>query len=150
MSVNEPRFEVFPEKPYAEGDIPAEPEYTGPTGRFVWHFKDANGRITFIGGESFTRREDAHRSIREVAADVLVCVYGYEPVVAAAKIVFREHRGLLPIVDLEISERPEKCRHGYGSRTCAVCHTKSDNDVSLEVAEEKKRPSPRGGLRSGT
>ena len=44
--MNETHFEVFAEKPYEEGDVLAEPEYAGPTGRYVWHFKDANGRIT--------------------------------------------------------------------------------------------------------
>jgi hypothetical protein len=64
--MNEPRFEVFPEM-YDEPDEEARCE---PTGEFVWHFQDANGRITFTGGESFTRREDAHRSIEGAAIDV--------------------------------------------------------------------------------
>lgn len=45
-----------------------------PTGRFAWHFKDANGHITFTGGESFARRDEAHRSICDVVADVLTQV----------------------------------------------------------------------------
>lgn len=47
-----------------------EREHPKPTGQFAWHFKDANGRITFTGGEAFTRREDAHRAIRGVCLDV--------------------------------------------------------------------------------
>ena len=58
--MNEPRYEVFPEENH-ERDLPGE---------FVWHFRDGNGKLTHNGGESFTRREDAHRSIRGVGADV--------------------------------------------------------------------------------
>jgi uncharacterized protein YegP (UPF0339 family) len=98
-AIDEPRFEVFPEK---VGFSAHPTRYSDDlTGQFTWHFKDANAHITFTGGESFTRREDAHRSIRDVAADVLINVFGEPPVVAAARIVLREHRGLLPIIDLD-------------------------------------------------
>ena len=50
-----------------------EREHPKPTGEFCWHFRDANARITFTGGESFTRREDAHRAIEGVRRDVGVC-----------------------------------------------------------------------------
>ena len=91
--MNEPRFEVFPEKYAAEGRWPPK-----PTGEFVWHFKDANGRITFTGGESFTRREDAHRSIRGSVLDSLRLSGLYGPAVN-----FNEEyiAKALPIVDLD-------------------------------------------------
>lgn len=41
---------------------------------FGWRFRDANGRITFIGGEGFTRRRDAHRALRGAIVDVLSVV----------------------------------------------------------------------------
>lgn len=69
---NQPRFEVFPERHKRElhGKVDGIPP--GPlTGQYGWHLKDANGRITFTGGESFTRREDAHRAVRDSVADVL-------------------------------------------------------------------------------
>jgi hypothetical protein len=65
--MNEPRYEVFPERvPATRADVG---DGTRPTGQFCWHFKDANGKITHVGGESFSRRGDAHRSIRGVVAD---------------------------------------------------------------------------------
>jgi uncharacterized protein YegP (UPF0339 family) len=66
--MNRPHFEVFPEMIRGSDHCQGE-----PTGQFCWHFKDANGRITFTGGEAFTRREDAHRSIEGVRRDVGVC-----------------------------------------------------------------------------
>jgi hypothetical protein len=91
--MNEPRFEVFPEKvPAARADIG---DGTRLTGEFVWHFKDANGRITFTGGESFTRREDAHRSIVGGVHDVDLILQGAE---------YADHNleaHDLPIVDLD-------------------------------------------------
>lgn len=68
---NQPRFEVFPEAREVARRIDATSatSTTAPTGQFVWHFKDANGKITFTGGEPFTRREDAHRSIIGTAYD---------------------------------------------------------------------------------
>jgi hypothetical protein len=63
------RFEVLPEK-RAEVDTSLPLSYPGLTGLYRWHFRDADGRITFTGGGAFTRREDAHRSIRRAAANV--------------------------------------------------------------------------------
>lgn len=67
---NQPHFEVFPEISRTPPSMGAQ------TGQFCWHFKDANGRITFTGGEAFTRREDAHRSIEGVVFDVAVLLPG--------------------------------------------------------------------------
>jgi uncharacterized protein YegP (UPF0339 family) len=58
--VNDPRFEVYPQKASADGGKSAE-----PTGEFGWRFRAANGQITAIGGESFTRREDARRAVKD-------------------------------------------------------------------------------------
>jgi hypothetical protein len=63
--MNEPHFEVLPERRWHPDGNTDE-----LTGEFVWHFQDANGDFTFVGGESFTRREDAHRSIEGAAIDV--------------------------------------------------------------------------------
>jgi hypothetical protein len=98
-----PRFEVFPEVEDALlGDDPVYDKV--PTGQFCWHFKDANGHITFTAGESFTRREDAHRSIRGTCADVLVAVLGNLPQVASARVALREDNAGLPIIDLDENE----------------------------------------------
>jgi hypothetical protein len=56
---NEPRFEVYPRM----GPGPALGDDDVPTGEFGWRFRAANGQISAIGGEGFTRREDAHRAI---------------------------------------------------------------------------------------
>jgi hypothetical protein len=86
--MNEPRYEVFPERHrWVEDNVERE----RLTGQFVWHFKDANGRIPFTGGEPFTRREDAHRSIEGAVYDVV-------------RLVIRPAHGLdlvIPIIDLD-------------------------------------------------
>lgn len=71
---SEPRFEVFPEKRTELGLVASE-DRAVLTGQFVWHFKDADARITFNGAESFARREDANRSIRGAVVDVLGVVF---------------------------------------------------------------------------
>lgn len=89
-----PRFEVFPEVEDALlGDDPVYDKV--PTGQFVWHFKDANGHITFTGGESFARREGAHRSIQGMAEDVAVCLGAVRGALLHGAIAH------LPIVDLD-------------------------------------------------
>lgn len=70
--MNEPRFEVVPEMGEADHDGMGTERF--PTGEFCWHFKDANGHITFTGEESFTRREDAHRSIEGAGLDAIVAL----------------------------------------------------------------------------
>jgi len=56
---NEPRFEVYKQHRErgvltASGDLP--PAYG-------WRFRAANGQITAIGGEGFSRPEDACRAV---------------------------------------------------------------------------------------
>lgn len=65
---NEARFEVYPltrNVPPNEDDIRRE-----PTGEFGWRFRAANGQITAIGGEGFSRREDAERAIKHFMTDI--------------------------------------------------------------------------------
>ncbi len=71
--MNEPRFEVFPETQWVRvnGEEGGSGRRQVPTGEFCWHFKAANGRITFTGGESFGDRRGAHQSISGVVGDVL-------------------------------------------------------------------------------
>lgn len=77
---NDPRFEVYPRK---AGMAPAEvlegpdPEANWPI-EFGWRFRAANGQISAVSGEGFTRRENAHRAIWGVAADTLGAVLGME------------------------------------------------------------------------
>lgn len=83
--MNDPRFEVYPRNPLHEEDVIAP--------GFGWRFRAANGKISAIGGEGFTRREDAHRAIRHVAATIA----NLAVVVDTAGLVAAD----LPIVDLD-------------------------------------------------
>jgi hypothetical protein len=59
-------FEVYPQKHRA--GLPNEGE---PTGEFGWRYRAGNGQITAIGGEGFTRRDDAERAALDFAGDIL-------------------------------------------------------------------------------
>jgi hypothetical protein len=62
--MNEPRFEVYPRhRIVATESSPVGPE-------FGWRFRAANGQISAVSGEGFTRREDAHRAISDFTVDV--------------------------------------------------------------------------------
>lgn len=81
--MNEPRFEVYPQhedlgRSHTGAQRPEDGEtLTGkPTGEFGWRFRDSNGRITFIGGEGFTRRRDAHRALEGAVYDVARLIVG--------------------------------------------------------------------------
>jgi hypothetical protein len=75
---NDPRFEVYPQKQRFFGGKIEHPKHgiveaedrTSPTGEFGWRFRAANGQITAIGGEGFTRRQDAERAVKHFLADV--------------------------------------------------------------------------------
>lgn len=70
-------------------------ETQGPTGRFVWHFKDAAGDITFSGGKTFSRRRDAHYSIIDVVrGNLALCKVRIADEAQVLTVV-------LPIVDLD-------------------------------------------------
>jgi uncharacterized protein YegP (UPF0339 family) len=70
---NEPRFEVYPrqrsEPVYV--DDPEGARRDVPTGDFGWRFRAANGKITAIGGEGFTRREDARCAVIDFRESVV-------------------------------------------------------------------------------
>jgi len=75
---NEPRFEIYPmqrrvESAWAEDPIRGRHELPGrrePTGEYGWRFRAANGHITAVGGEGFTRRQDARRAASEFLATI--------------------------------------------------------------------------------
>lgn len=68
---NDPRFEVYPQT-RRTGEVESGGAFVGTeaTGEFGWRFRAANGRISAIGGEGFTRREDADRAVRHFLTDV--------------------------------------------------------------------------------
>lgn len=70
---NHARFETRPTMKTI-GDTP-ESERRVPTGEFYWHHRDANGRITFTGGENFTTRHDAHRAIAGAVEDAIMAAF---------------------------------------------------------------------------
>lgn len=94
--MNDPRFEVFPQSDPNRGSTDA-----GMDREFYWRFRDANGRITFIGGEGFTRREDAHRAVRGACADVIGLYLGAD--VETIRRTFDAHGSpdKPPIVDVD-------------------------------------------------
>jgi hypothetical protein len=60
---NEARFEVYERG--IRGDMVDEETGNVIAPQFGWRFRAVNGQITAIGGEGFTRREDAHRAVRQ-------------------------------------------------------------------------------------
>ena len=72
---------------------PAKPR---PHYEYGWRVQDANGRLTAIGGEGFTRREDARRSFRGAATSIFL-LGGLSPEVA------KEMAERIEIVDIEIT-----------------------------------------------
>jgi len=71
--MNDPRFEVYPQRHspgHANLDLAGQ-----PTGEFGWRFRAANGKISAVGGEGFTRREDAHRAVDDLC-EALVPLVG--------------------------------------------------------------------------
>ena len=75
---NEARFEVYARMQRLVGGKVEHPSHglvdamdrDEPTGGFGWRFRAANGQITAIGGEGFTRREDAERAVKHFLTDV--------------------------------------------------------------------------------
>ena len=66
---NQARFEVYPQMHSRRGSF-GGPLILEPTGEFGWRFRAGNGDITAVGGEGFTRPQDAHRAIKEFLTDV--------------------------------------------------------------------------------
>lgn len=73
--MNEPRFEVYPRKHLAP-NWPREP--VGDPYEFGWRFRAANGQITAIEGEGFTRRVDAHRAVNDFCSRLADLFYDGE------------------------------------------------------------------------
>jgi hypothetical protein len=66
----EPHFEIYPEHKAPDGATASE-AIAVPTGEYCWRFRAANGAIVAVGGESFTREDDANRAIHEFVQHVL-------------------------------------------------------------------------------
>lgn len=92
---NDPRFECWP-----ESDDDRSSTDSGFDEQFFWHFRDANGRLTFTGGESFDSRANAHRAIRGAAQSVVELVLGGDQTDLVEASI-----GDLEILDLD--QRPE-------------------------------------------
>lgn len=60
-------FELYPQR---HGEDAGE-EAGQPTGEYGWRYRDANGQITAVSGEGFTREEDAERAVRDFSGDVV-------------------------------------------------------------------------------
>lgn len=72
-------FEIYPQVTPALDQAKGE-ELVEPTGEFGWRFRSANGQISAIGGEGFTRREDANRAIHDFL-DVVTGVQPHPPII---------------------------------------------------------------------
>lgn len=64
---NAPRFEVYPRRHMGS-------RRTAETVRedFAWRFRAANGQISAVSGEGFTRIEDAERAVDDFRRALLV------------------------------------------------------------------------------
>ncbi len=89
----EARFEIYPQVTPARDQAEGE-QLVEVTGEFGWRFKSANGQISGIGGEGFTRREDAVRAIHDFLDAV-------DPEGAGTD---RTHA---PIIDVDLDGTPE-------------------------------------------
>lgn len=58
---NEARFEVYKQKQSFAAAEERRPVKCRPV-KFGWRFRAANGQISAVGGEGFTRKEDAMRA----------------------------------------------------------------------------------------
>lgn len=48
--------------------LPPPADAQVPTGDYGWRFRAANGQISAVGGEGFTRRLDAYRAVEDFCA----------------------------------------------------------------------------------
>jgi uncharacterized protein YegP (UPF0339 family) len=97
----EAHFETYPQVTPAHDEVEGEP-LVEPTGEFGWRLRGANGKIEAVGGEGFTRREDAHRAIVTVS-QTLVDLALANPGRSAAP-GYALDAACLPIVDLELDD----------------------------------------------
>jgi uncharacterized protein YegP (UPF0339 family) len=66
----EAHFEIYPRRA-SRGVHPETGQPVVDRGpEFGWRFRAANGEISAIGGEGFTRREDANRAIHDFLREV--------------------------------------------------------------------------------
>jgi uncharacterized protein YegP (UPF0339 family) len=67
-------FEIYPRtqtrQVHVHGSIELLPIELEPTGDYGWRFRAANDEVSAVGGEGFTRREDAARAIHDFLRDV--------------------------------------------------------------------------------
>jgi hypothetical protein len=66
-------FEVYPQIRQAVHDVASR--HPEPTGEFGWRFRAGDGKINGVGGEGFTREEDAERAVHFFAGDVVAEVF---------------------------------------------------------------------------
>jgi hypothetical protein len=97
--MNQARFETYPQRETvsiaAFQDSPEEAR-TVPgalNGQYGWRFRAANGEIDAVGGEGFTRREDARRAARGFVYTVIRLLLGQQ--------VGLSMDNLIPLVDLD-------------------------------------------------
>ena len=82
---------VFRERGVAGSSLAQIAAEAGVTrGAVYWHFRDANGRITFNGGEDFEDRHGAHRAIFGASFDVLRMMLGQQVGLSPAGILVRD------------------------------------------------------------
>lgn len=69
-------FEVYPERAYQPASMDRGTHSLQPTGQYRWRFRAANGQISAVAGEGFTRREDAKRAVSDLVLAVRGSTYG--------------------------------------------------------------------------
>lgn len=92
--MNDPHFEVYPQKHEStcscevrSADPSDHPELCtihdrGDPVEWGWRFQAGNGQISAIGGEGFTRPEDAHRAVHDFCSALAALFWaGAHPIV---------------------------------------------------------------------
>lgn len=90
--MNDPRFEVYLQRHKASMEAVTDGEMPG-AGGYGWRFRAGNGQISAIGGEGFTRREDAHRAVRQFLTAVADVIEDFEAPVIEAPVVDVNEQG---------------------------------------------------------
>jgi len=93
------QFETYPQVTPARDQVEGE-QLVEETGEFGWRLRGANGKIEAIGGEGFTRREDARRAIVTVSQTVVDLALANPGRSAAPGHAL--DAACLPIVDVEL------------------------------------------------
>lgn len=66
---HDPHFEVYTRHTVSNAERLAEGEEVTES-EYGWRFRAANGQISAVSGEGFTRRADAHRAVRDFVRDL--------------------------------------------------------------------------------